>query len=299
MPLTLPYVWVDVFAPAPLAGNQLCVFSVPDDLPLAVMQKIAREVNHSETTFLQRSQVADHRVRIFVPSLPLAREVPFAGHPLLGSACVAAMGSAGPTALRLETGAGVVPLTVTPVGDGIWDVRMSQPLPRVVWSRTEIAGIAAELGLTDADLHPGLPVEAVDNGMQTVLIPLASVAAVRRAVPKLSLLGDRFGHDGDCILIFAPGGVAPGTDVHCRVFSPFDLVAEDPATGSANGPLGEYLVRHGVVAGASVRSEQGDQVGRPSRLQIDVTRDGNTTTAVHVSGRVELVGHGEFRLREV
>ena len=297
MALTLPFVWVDVFAPAQFAGNQLCVFTVPYDLPLAVLQKITREVNHSETTFLQRSQIADHRVRILIPSLPLAREIPFAGHPLLGSACVAAMDSAGSTNVALETGAGVVPLTVAMAGEGVWAVRMRQPVPRIVWSTSEMVGLAGELGLALDDLNPELPVEAVDNGMQTVLIPLASVDAVRRAVPRLPQLRHRFGEDGHCIMIFAAGGVRRGTDVHCRVFSPFDLVAEDPATGSANGPLGEYLVRHGVVAGPKVMSEQGYQVGRPSLLQIEVARGGSQTTAVYVSGRVELVGRGEFRIR--
>jgi trans-2,3-dihydro-3-hydroxyanthranilate isomerase len=302
MAVTLKYIWVDVFAPAPLTGNQLCVFTGADGLPFALMQKVARELNHSETTFLQRATTdgADLRVRILIPTLPLAAEVPFAGHPVLGSACVAAMQHGRPVTLRLETGAGVLPVTVTPAGEGAWEARMLQPLPRTVWSRPAAGlapGFAAELGLQPGDLRSDLPVEAVDNGMQTVLIPLESLDAVRRAVPDPARLRERFGRDGACVLIFAPGGLQPDTQVHCRVFSPFDLVAEDPATGSANGPLGEYLVRHGVVAGPRVVSEQGYQVGRPSRLIIDVTRQGGVTEAVHVGGRVMLVGQGEFRFR--
>jgi PhzF family phenazine biosynthesis protein len=131
----------------------------------------------------------------------------------------------------------------------------------------------------------------VDNGMQTVIIPLASVAAVQQAVPDMARLRELLGRDGLCTLVFATGGIAPDADVHCRVFSPFDLVAEDPATGSANGPLGEYLVRHGVLPGPLIVSEQGFAVGRPSRLQIRIAE------GVQVGGEVRLIGEGVFRIQ--
>lgn len=288
----LTFTWVDVFAAAPYAGNQLAVFAAPADMPVAAMQRITRELNHSETTFLQPATIpgADGRVRIFVPTAPLAVEIPFAGHPILGTACVAAPRNGGP--VRLETGAGIITVDVEPRGEGRWSARMSQPVPRVVRTVTDRATLAVALG---ADLQPDLPVEAVDNGMQTVIIPLASLEAVRGARPDLAALRRLLGRDGYCTLVFARGGLEPGTDVHCRVFSPFDLVPEDPATGSANGPLGEYLVRHGVLPGPDIRSEQGYNVGRPSGLRISVERDAGRTRSVYVAGEVQFVGQGGFQ----
>lgn len=295
MALLLPYTWVDVFAERPLAGNQLAVFAAPADLPLATMQSLTRELNHSETTFIQPAIAAgaDLRVRIFIPTLPVAREIPFAGHPILGTACVAAKTSLTPVTLHIETGAGLIPVEVEPLEAGVWDAQMVQPTPQVVGEvAVSQAELARALGVQHADLRSDLPVEAVDNGMQTVIIPLASLAAVQRANPDLDRLRALLGPAGLCTLVFALGGVEAGSDVHCRVFSPFDLVPEDPATGSANGPLGHYLVRHGVLPGPAIVSEQGYQVGRPSRLRITVDPSGK----VSVGGRVQLVGRGEFQL---
>lgn len=294
----LPYTWLDVFAGSPLGGNQLAAFVAPADLPVDLMKRITREMNHSETTFLQPPTVpgADLRVRIFIPTGVGADEVPFAGHPVLGSAVAAPMGRQG--TLQVQTGVGVIPVEVAALGEGRWHARMSQPLPRVVRvvAPDLRAPLAGALGLAPADLLDRAPVEAVDNGMQTVLIPLATVDAVRRAVPDMARLRALLGRDGLCTMIFALGGLDPESDVHCRVFSPFDLVPEDPATGSANGPLGEYLVRHGLVTGPLIRSEQGEEMGRPSRLTIEVTREAGATRAVHVSGEVWIVGRGEFTL---
>jgi len=293
----LPFTWVDVFAPKPFGGNQLAVFTVPDGTPAALMRQITRELSHSETTFLQPSTApgADLRVRIFipVPGPELAQEIPFAGHPILGSACVAALES-GHGAVTLETGVGIVPVTLSPSGPNAWEARMAQPLPMVTRAWTADEALAEALGVPAAELRADLPVEAIDNGMQTVIIPLATVDAVRSARPNLAALRRLLGRDGLCTLVFAPGGLAPGVDVHCRVFSPFDLVAEDPATGSANGPLGEYLIRHGVLPGPTVRSEQGHAVGRPSRLDIAVERTEGRTCGVYVSGSVRLLGRGQF-----
>lgn len=295
---TLSFYWFDVFARAPLSGNPLCVFSGTDAASLELMRKITRELGHSETTFLQQPTLssADRRVRIFIPAQASASEIPFAGHPILGSACAVSLGRSGRSVVRLETGAGVIPVVVAPLGEGVWEVWMSQPLPHTVRTIERTVLLADALGLEEADLRADVPLEAVDNGMKTVLIPMASVEAVRRARPDLARLRTLLGRDGDCTLLFAMGGLLPDSDVHCRVFSPFDLVPEDPATGSANGPLGEYLVRHGLTAGPLVRSEQGLEMGRPGRLVVKVERSGDRTTAVHVGGQVRLVGKGELRL---
>lgn len=293
------YTWVDVFADRPLAGNQLCAFTRADGMDEQVMARLTRELGHSETTFLQppTSPGADARLRIWVPTGPDAVEIPFAGHPILGSACALAADRPGPSVVTLETGVGLVPVVVEPLGEGVWEATMTQPLPRLVWSRPSHAvdGLAAALGLADGDLRAGLPVEAVDNGMQTVIIPLASIEAVDRCRPDLARLAELFGRDGLCTLVFAPGGADAGSDLRVRVFSPFDMVVEDPATGSANGPLGEYVVRHNLVAKDLLVSEQGDRMGRPSRLRIEVDRDEKAVVrTIRVAGRIQLVGSGFF-----
>ena len=286
--MRLSYSWVDVFAAEPFAGNPLCVFRAPDDLPDRVMQRLTRELGHSETTFLQG---AGQRLRIFVPSGDGAVEIPFAGHPILGSACVAVPAGG---AVTFAIGVGPVAVTVDPVGPGVWQARMQQPVPRVRWTRAGTGLLASALGLEVAALRQDLPVEAVANGMASVLVPVSSLGDVERARPDLPRLAQLFGRDGSCVVVFATGGLAPDADVHCRVFSPFDLAPEDPATGSANGPLGDYLVRHGVLPGPLVRAEQGYVLGRPSRLLTEVVRRDGQTVAIYVSGRVILVGQGEF-----
>ncbi|MFZ5814862.1 MAG: PhzF family phenazine biosynthesis protein [Bacillota bacterium] len=288
------YTWVDVFADRPLAGNQLCLFTGAGEMEPQSMARLTRELGHSETAFLQPSALpgADGRLRIWIPTGPGAVEIPFAGHPILGSACVVAGDRREPSVVRFETGVGLVPAEVVPLGSGAWEATMTQPLPRVVWSRGMVPGLAEALGLPPDQLHPGLPVEAVDNGMQTVIIPLASAGAVDRCKPDMAGLRALLGKDGLCTLVFA---LRTEERIACRVFGPFDLVTEDPATGSANGPLGEYLVRHKLSGSTVFLSEQGDQVGRPSRLRIAVQTDGTgAVRTIGVGGRVHLVGSGHF-----
>lgn len=291
------YAWLDVFGTRPLSGNPLCVFTEAGEMAGEAMARITRELGHSETTFLQPSDRADARLRIWIPTGASAVEIPFAGHPILGSACAftLATGRKGPSTVLFETGVGPLPVDVEPLPDGGWEATMTQPLPRVVWSRPTVPGLVEALGLTAADLLPGAPVEAVDNGMQTVIIPLASVEAVDRCQPDMAALRSLLGRDGFSTLVFAPGGVDAGSDLHVRVFSPFDLVSEDPATGSANGPLGEYVVRHRIASKHLLVSEQGDLLGRPSRLCIALAVDeSGMVRTIRVAGRVHLVGSGYF-----
>jgi len=287
----LSYTWVDVFADAPFGGNPLCVFDAPDDLADVVMVRLTRELGHSETTFLQDG---GRRLRIFVPSGTGGSEIRFAGHPILGSACVAAPAGGSVT---FETGVGLIGVTVERLGEGVWQARMQQPIPRMDWTAVGTEQLAAALGLQAGALREDLPVEAVNNGMASVLVPLRRLVDVQQARPDMRRLADLFGPDGSCVVLFALGGLAPDADVHCRVFGPFDLAPEDPATGSANGPLGEYLVRHNVLPGPLVRAEQGHAIGRPSRLLTEVVREQGMTVAVYVSGRVHLMGRGEFVLQ--
>lgn len=293
-----PYLWVDVFAPRQLSGNPLCVFTEADGLSDEAMARITREIGHSETAFLQsaRQNESDRRVRIWIPTGASAMEVPFAGHPILGSACAAAVARREPSTISLESGVGAIPVAVAPAGEGHWEATMEQPLPRLVWSRPATPGLAEALGLAPSDLLP-LPVEAVDNGLQTVIIPLASVAAVDRCRPEMAALRSLLGRDGLSTMVFAMGGVEPGSDLHCRVFGPFGLVPEDPATGSANGPLGLYVLRHGLTNDGLLVSEQGDQMGRASRIRIQIDRDAKgEVRTLQVGGSVHLVGRGVFAM---
>lgn len=285
--LTLPFTWVDVFAERPYAGNQLCVFQPKAPLDEQVMRAIARETNHVESTFVEppTSLAADWRVRILWTGRTGAAEIPFAGHPLLGTAAV--LRPAGGT-LRLQTGVGVIPITVVPEAEGVWSAEMAQPLPRVLRTGGDREALAQALRLSQDALRPDLPLEWVDNGMRTVIIPLRSAGEVNAAAPDAVGLAAWTKGEAACVLIFAVEG--PG--LVCRVFGPDDWIFEDPATGSANGPLGEYVLRHGLLPGPVVQSEQGAAIGRPSRLRIRPA-----ARQVFVGGRVWLIGTGTILLR--
>ncbi len=283
--MDLTFTWVDVFAEEQFGGNQLCVFHpAPVDLAPEVMRRVTREMNHAETVFVQPGDAGDFRIRIWVPVRPLAAEIPFAGHPILGAAC--AVRPQGGT-VRFETGRGIVPVEVRPISDGVWEAQMAQPLPSFEPVSIDAAWLESALGVNPGSLRRDLPIERADNGMRTLLIPLGSAEAVDGARPDMQRLAELGGGVDSCVMIFAVGEHA----VRCRVFCPFDLNPEDAATGSANGPLGEFLVRHRAVPGPVVHSEQGHAIGRPSRLTVEVTPG-----AVLVGGQVHFVGAGAFRV---
>ncbi len=276
------YVICDVFTDTPLQGNQLAVFTDARDLDGELMQKLAREMNFSETVFVLPAEADGHaRIRIFTP----ATEVPFAGHPTLGSAFVLA----GPLQLeeiRLETGSGVVPVRVEREGPRIVFGWMEQPLPTVEPYSGERELLAA-LGIDRSEL----PVELYDNGIQHVYVALGSeeeVAALRPDLGRLAGLPAILG-----INCFAGSGARWKT----RMFAPSGGVAEDPATGSAAGPLALHLARHGRVAfGDEVEISQGAEVGRPSTLYARIQGSADRVDHVQVGGSAVVVARGEFRL---
>ena len=266
------YTLVDVFSDRAFGGNQLAVFRDGRGLDGDVMQALATELNLPETTFvLPAEQGGDHRVRIFTPG----RELPFAGHPTVGTAFVLSAGR--DSTVRLEEGAGT--LTVT-VRDGFTE--MEQPLPTFT-PVADPAAIAAQLSLSQADLEPGLPMEVGSSGNAFTFVPVRSIDAVRRATPRGLV---------DAAYIFARQTVDPGSTVHGRMYAPWQGIAEDPATGSANGPLGAYLVRHGVSDGRRIVSEQGYEMGRPSLLYVRIAGTRPRITSVHVGGNCVIVGGG-------
>ena len=274
------YVVVDVFTETPLAGNQLAVFTDARELPESDLQRLAREINYSETTFVYPPEGDGHvRMRIFTPT----HELPFAGHPTLGTAFVLAaplqLGE-----IRIETGRGIVSVRLERDGGRILFGRMEQPLPTV--SPFERAGeLQSALGVESE-----LPLELYDNGVPHVYVALRSreeVAALAPDLGRLLSFGDV------CVNCFAGDGARWKT----RMFAPAFGVAEDPATGSAAGPLVLHLARHGRVAfGDEIEIEQGVEIGRPSRLYARADGDADAVRGIEVGGSAVVVARGEFRL---
>jgi trans-2,3-dihydro-3-hydroxyanthranilate isomerase len=277
---TYRYVVADVFTDTPLTGNQLAVFTDGRELDGETMQALAREMHLSETVFVLPPEADGHaRIRIFTP----ATELPFAGHPTLGSAFVLAQ----PLQLeeiRLETGAGTVPVRLEREGARISFGWMTQPLPR--WRPYERAD---EL-LSVLGVESELPVDWYDLGPSHVFIALRSPDEVAALRPNFQELSDF--HTG--INCFAPLDAGRWKT---RMFGPADGVPEDPATGSAAGPLAVHLLRHGRIgSGDEIEIEQGAELRRPSRLYARATGTAAEIERVEVGGNAVVVARGEFRL---
>jgi trans-2,3-dihydro-3-hydroxyanthranilate isomerase len=276
---TLRYVVADVFTDEPLTGNQLAVFTDGRGVDEKTMQALAQELKFSESVFVLPPDEGGHaRIRIFTPTT----ELPFAGHPVLGSAFVLA-GPLQVDEIRLETGAGVIPLTLERDGGRIAFGWMSQPVPR--WEPFARADeLQALLGVESS-----LPVEAYDNGPSFVYLALSSeeeVAALAPDFPALARVTDKG------VNCFAGSGSRWKT----RMFAPLFGVPEDPATGSAAGPLAVHLVRHGRIGfGDEIQITQGVEIGRPSKLHARVSGEGDRIDRVEVGGSAVVVARGEFR----
>jgi trans-2,3-dihydro-3-hydroxyanthranilate isomerase len=274
------YVVCDVFTDVPLAGNQLAVFTDARDLDELTMQALAKEMNFAETVFVlpPSSDAADVRIRIFTPAL----ELPFAGHPTLGSAFVLA-GPLSKIVIRLETGAGIVPVELEREGPRIVFGVMEQPIP--VWRDViEPEPILAAVGVTGS----GLPIERYDLGPGHLYIELGSAAEVAALEPDSGALA-RATEDG--VNCFARDGARWKT----RMFAPNHGVVEDAATGSAAGPLAAHLARHGRIAfGERIEISQGAEIGRPSTLFATAYGSGDAVERVTVGGSAVVVARGEF-----
>jgi trans-2,3-dihydro-3-hydroxyanthranilate isomerase len=279
---TFRYVIADVFTDRSLEGNQLAVFTDARELPEERLQPLARELNLSETVFVYPAEAGGHaRIRIFTPTT----EVPFAGHPTLGSAFVLG----GPLQLeeiRLETGAGVIPLRLEREGARVTFGWMTQPLPTVA-EYEAAADLLAALGVEASTL----PVEVYDNGLQHVFVALGSeeeVAALEPDMTALARLPDMLG--ANCF-------AGSGTRWKTRMFAPSGGVPEDPATGSAAGPLACHLVRHGLVQpDTEIQISQGAEIQRPSTLYARVAGSPERIEKVEVGGSAVVVARGEFKL---
>jgi trans-2,3-dihydro-3-hydroxyanthranilate isomerase len=275
------YVIADVFTDTPLEGNQLAVFTDGRGLADATMQRLAREMNLSETVFVMPGGDEAHAtIRIFTP----AAELPFAGHPVLGTAFV--LGSAVPTpVIRLQTGAGLIPIALTREGVKVTFGEMEQPIPTVEpFPRAD--ELLSALGLARSEL----PIEEYRNGPRFVYVGLESEAAVGALSPDITALS-RIEDVG--VYCFAGSGAQYRT----RMFGPALGVAEDPATGSAAGPLAVHLARHARIAfGQQIEIVQGVEIKRRSVLHARVDGSADAIERVVVGGSAVIVARGEYRV---
>jgi len=279
-----PYEILDVFTDTPLQGNPLAVFTAGEEVPSRLMQAAARELHLSETVFvLPGDDEADAAVRIFTPD----RELPFAGHPCLGAAFVVGEHHNLAT-VRLRTGAGIVPVRLTRDHGEIVFGEMDQPIPTVE-PYSDPDELLDALGV---EAEPALPLERYVNGPAHVIVALGDPEQVGALVPDMVALAE-LGLMG--VACCAPIDVEL---VKARYFCPAFGIAEDPATGSAAGPLALHLARHGLIPfGRAVSIEQGAEIGRPSRLQARVEGDPDVTDGVVVGGSAVPVARGRFRLQ--
>jgi len=261
---------LDVFTARPYNGNPLAVVTDGDGLSRARMQVIAREMNLSETVFVQKpsSSRALARLRIFTTT----QELPLAGHPVIGTwFLLAELGvvpaQEGTVRVWQETGAGLLPVEIAFRNARPWRVTMTQKPARFFPARLSRATLMQSLGLRTADMNLSLPLEYVSTGIFNLMVPLGSRAALKRIRLDLHSLGELISGRGVLAYCFVMG--RPGK-AFARGMIPWELV-EDPATGSAGGSLGAYLVRHGKLrSGERLEILQGVEMGRPSRIQVRV-----------------------------
>jgi len=285
---------VDVFTDTPLTGNQLAVVLNAEGIPGDVMQRIAKEMNISETTFVLRPENPANvaRVRIFTP----ASELPFAGHPTIGTAWVLfteGLVPGGALDFTLEEGIGPVAVRAERGANSLtfWMTHPPVTLGDILSDR---AGAAGAIGLTESDLATDVPIQVGTTGVPFVYVALKDAAAVDRAVSERDALSRVFEHG---VFLFA----AVGRDrLYSRMFAPHVMnIYEDPATGSGSGPLGAFAVKYGLVrrsSEVSLISEQGTKMGRRSLVHIKLaySKDGDLPSRIEVGGSVVPTLKGEL-----
>jgi trans-2,3-dihydro-3-hydroxyanthranilate isomerase len=275
------YVVADVFTDTALEGNPVAVFTDARGIPAAQMQRIAREINLSETTFiLPPTNGGDVFVRIFTP----VNELPFAGHPTMGTAFVI-----GQTFTRdqllMETGMGTIPFTFDRVDGNVNWARMRQPIP-VHGPYTRAEELLLTLGLKSSTL----PIEEYRNGPRHVFVGVPDIPALSAVRPDLLALATHLDMSAICF-------TGSGTDWRMRMFSPAYGVTEDAATGSAAGPLAIHLGRHGLIPfGTRIEVQQGVEMGRTSRMYARAEGNASRVDLVEVAGSAVVVARGSFYL---
>ena len=305
------YLHLDVFTDRPLEGNQLAVFLQTDGLSTDEMQRMTKEMAFSECTFIFPAEPAgaagdppptDIRMRIFTPGT----ELPLAGHPTIGSTFALAeegIIEPGRSEFVFALRVGPIPVALEWKGSSLHFAWMTQPLPSFGGKVTDRGAFAAAIGVGAADFAGDLPIEAVSCGLPYLFAPLSTRAAVDRVVinrPAYVECCRGAGLEELPLFAFSLEAADPsGSETaYSRMLAPGFGVAEDPATGSASGPLGCYLAEHRVISRERLGrfvSLQGVAMGRPSRIYISIDQDGAHVRRVRVGGQSVLVGGGTLR----
>ncbi len=302
-PRTLKFYQADVFTDRPFGGNPVAVFPNAEGLTDRQFQQIAREMNLSETVFVlaPTNPAAAVKLRIFTPT----QEVPFAGHPVLGSFFVLAklerLGQkSGTTRYVYECNLGSFTIEVQIREGEILKVVMWQPRPQflgTIHEAKDLFEVANALGLPKTQItQTNIPVEVVSTGMPIIIVPVRTLTAVRSIVPNITAINELCArHGAKGLMAFTTMTVEAASAVHTRMFAPLIGVPEDPATGSASGALGAYLVQNGVVEvgpTTEILAEQGYELERPSRILIQVESDDDAVQDVKVGGQAVMVVEG-------
>ncbi len=283
---------VDVFAERKFEGNQLAVFICEEELFEAEMQKIAKEMNYSETTFITSKENYD--VRIFTPEV----ELPFAGHPTIGTAFVIQQelikGNVKTILLNLKIG----PIPVLfKYKSGKPDIIWMEQNPPTFGKFFDIELISQILNLDEFDIDDRFPIQEVSTGGPFIIVPLKTLDALKKAKVDVDKCLDLLEKtEAKSILIFCPETRNKGIDLSVRVFAHYHGIPEDPATGSGNGCLAAYLVKHQyfIKNRIDVRVEQGHEVGRPSLLYLRAEESDEGQISVSVGGKAFIVAKGEL-----
>ena len=298
------YLHVDVFTETPLEGNQLAVYPEPAGLTDAMMQKIAQEMNFSETTFVWPKQgPGDVRMRIFTPG----RELAMAGHPTIGTTFALAAERTierGRREFVFELGVGPIPVALEWGDEGLSFAWMTQGLPEFGATITDRDRLAAAVGVQPLDLMPDVPAQIVSCGVPFAFVALTSRAAVDAVTVDRRGLAQVFrdaGLDEHATFFFTTERTRDAGEetVYSRMLAPGFGIVEDPATGGASGPLGCYLLRHGLVSAEAARglvSRQGVAMRRPSVIHISIESSGKEITRVRVGGKAVIVGSGQLSI---
>ena len=284
---------VDVFTDRVFGGNPLAVFTDPGGLEEADHLKIAREMNLSETTFVYPPQnpKADFRIRIFTPG----KEIPFAGHPTLGTAHILwETGKITSTSdsVILEMGAGLSKVTKNQN-----NLFMEQPVPSFGDKIETVDQVAKALSIDPKQIDTRFPIQIVSTGFPALYIPLTNLKAVQNVELNLPVLKEVLG-SVDMIYVFTSETLEPRSTVHSRAFAPFIGIPEDPATGSAAGALGAYLVQHQVIENfdpSAIVIEQGYEMDRPSTIQVSIGKTDGEIDSIQVGGQAITVLEGNLR----
>ncbi|KGF72552.1 phenazine biosynthesis protein [Neosynechococcus sphagnicola sy1] len=294
---SLTFYIVDVFAETKYTGNQLAVFTgSTGDLSDAQMQQIAREINYSETTFILSTNTRNggYDVRIFTPQT----ELPFAGHPTLGTAFILQQEilQTAIATLSLNLKVGQIPVSFDYGTAGAEVVWMQQPAP-TFGQILDPAAIAAALGLNPAAIDPRFPIQEVSTGVPFIIVPLQTQADLKAARVNRELYFQQVESlTAKEVLLFCPQTYDPANTLSVRVFADYLGIPEDPATGSANGCLAGYLVNYRYWGDTilDIRVEQGHEINRPSLLLLKAQQQATAEITVLVGGRVLLIARGEF-----